>query len=216
MKSGAIADLACPGSLGALAAFYYTAADAIPTSLLSDAVGADGLPKLLALSLAALCALLALRTVITGGDARAISLVAHDLPLGLALIGIAYVVLAPKLGYAVTLALLIAATLVYFGARSPGMIILNAIGGAVAGVREAAGHRDARRQPRPLVRLNEFALAWHSVTAGWALPGTFAGVIWGIIGGALPGISPSIAMALLLPFTHGMDPVTAIVMLASV
>ncbi len=37
-----------------------------------------------------------------------------------------------------------------------------------------------------------------------------AGVAWGILGGALPGISPSISMALLLPFTYGMDPGTAI------
>jgi len=44
----------------------------------------------------------------------------------------------------------------------------------------------------------------------------FAGVVWGIFGGALPGISPSIAMALLLPFTYGMEPVVAIVLLASV
>ncbi len=44
----------------------------------------------------------------------------------------------------------------------------------------------------------------------------FAGVLWGILGGALPGISPSIAMALLLPFTVGMDPTTALVLLASV
>lgn len=64
--------------------------------------------------------------------------------------------------------------------------------------------------------MNEMALAWKAVTAGWALPAAFAGVIWGIIGGALPGISPSIAMALLLPFTYGMDPVTAIVLLAAV
>ena len=42
-----------------------------------------------------------------------------------------------------------------------------------------------------------------------------AGVGWGILGGALPGISPSIAMALLLPLTYGMDPVLAIVLLAS-
>ena len=45
---------------------------------------------------------------------------------------------------------------------------------------------------------------------------SLVGVIWGIFGGALPGISPSIAMALLLPFTYGMEPVTAIVLLASV
>ena len=44
----------------------------------------------------------------------------------------------------------------------------------------------------------------------------FAGVLWGIFGGALPGISPSIAMALLLPFTVGMAPTTALVLLASV
>ena len=43
----------------------------------------------------------------------------------------------------------------------------------------------------------------------------FGGVAWGILGGALPGISPSITMALLMPFTYGMDPTTAVVMLAS-
>ena len=43
----------------------------------------------------------------------------------------------------------------------------------------------------------------------------FGGVAWGIFGGALPGISPSITMALLLPLTVGLEPVTAIVMLAS-
>jgi putative tricarboxylic transport membrane protein len=43
----------------------------------------------------------------------------------------------------------------------------------------------------------------------------FGGVAWGIFGGALPGISPSITMALLLPLTFGLEPVTAIVMLAS-
>jgi putative tricarboxylic transport membrane protein len=42
------------------------------------------------------------------------------------------------------------------------------------------------------------------------------GVAWGIMGGALPGISPSIAMALLLPFTYGMEPGAAIVLLAAV
>lgn len=62
----------------------------------------------------------------------------------------------------------------------------------------------------------ELAIAWKALTAGWAIPAAFFGVIWGIIGGALPGISPSIAMALLLPFTYGIEPVTAIVMLASV
>ncbi len=43
-----------------------------------------------------------------------------------------------------------------------------------------------------------------------------AGVTWGIIGGALPGISGSIAMALLLPFTFGMPPSAALMMLSGV
>jgi len=58
--------------------------------------------------------------------------------------------------------------------------------------------------------------AWQELTTSWAIPASFLGVLWGIFGGALPGISPSIAMALLLPFTYGMDPTTAIVLLASV
>ena len=43
----------------------------------------------------------------------------------------------------------------------------------------------------------------------------FGGVAWGLLGGSLPGLSPSITMALLLPFTYGMDPATAVVLLAS-
>lgn len=54
------------------------------------------------------------------------------------------------------------------------------------------------------------------VLSGWTVPAAVGGCLWGIFGGALPGISPSIAMALLLPFTYGMQPVTAIVLLASV
>jgi putative tricarboxylic transport membrane protein len=42
------------------------------------------------------------------------------------------------------------------------------------------------------------------------------GVAWGIVGGALPGVSPSIAMALLLPFTYGMAPGSAVVLLGAV
>ncbi len=56
-----------------------------------------------------------------------------------------------------------------------------------------------------------------SQLASWkVILAAFGGVLWGILGGALPGISPSIAMALLLPFTVGLDPTTALVLLASV
>jgi putative tricarboxylic transport membrane protein len=64
--------------------------------------------------------------------------------------------------------------------------------------------------------MNEVAIAWKALTTSWSIPAAFFGVIWGIIGGALPGISPSIAMALLLPLTYGLEPVTAVVLLASV
>jgi putative tricarboxylic transport membrane protein len=47
------------------------------------------------------------------------------------------------------------------------------------------------------------------------VPAAAAGVAWGILGGALPGISPSITMALVLPFTYGMDPGSAIVLLSA-
>lgn len=47
------------------------------------------------------------------------------------------------------------------------------------------------------------------------IPAAFAGVAWGILGGALPGISPSISMALLLPFTYGMNPSAAVVLLGA-
>ena len=64
--------------------------------------------------------------------------------------------------------------------------------------------------------MHEIAIGWHALTSTWAIPASLVGVIWGIFGGALPGISPSIAMALLLPFTYGLDPVTAVVLLGSV
>ena len=57
--------------------------------------------------------------------------------------------------------------------------------------------------------------AWQALTTTPAVFAAMAGVTWGILGGALPGISPSITMALLLPFTYTMEPMTAIILLAS-
>jgi len=64
--------------------------------------------------------------------------------------------------------------------------------------------------------VDEIAIAWKALTTTWAVPAAVGGVVWGIFGGALPGISPSIAMALLLPFTYGLDPVAAVVLLGAV
>ena len=64
--------------------------------------------------------------------------------------------------------------------------------------------------------MDSFLLALSNLSSGWVILSAFAGVVWGIFGGALPGISPSIAMALLLPFTVGMEATNALVLLASV
>lgn len=48
------------------------------------------------------------------------------------------------------------------------------------------------------------------------LAAVFAGVAWGIVAGALPGITASIGMALVLPFTFGMDADVALMLLAGV
>ena len=63
--------------------------------------------------------------------------------------------------------------------------------------------------------MDALLIALNSLVSPVLLLAAFGGVLWGIIGGALPGISASITMALLLPFTYGMDPTTGIVLLAS-
>lgn len=63
--------------------------------------------------------------------------------------------------------------------------------------------------------MDGIVMAWDVLTTTPAVFAAIAGVAWGIIGGALPGVSPSIAIALLLPFTYGMDPIPALVLLAS-
>jgi putative tricarboxylic transport membrane protein len=53
------------------------------------------------------------------------------------------------------------------------------------------------------------------LTTTLVVPMAILGMVWGIFGGSLPGLSASITMALLLPFTYTMDPIPAIVLLAS-
>ena len=60
--------------------------------------------------------------------------------------------------------------------------------------------------------LNGFAIALQPQN----LLSTFAGVLVGQVIGALPGIGPALGMVLLLPISFGLEPVTAIVMLAGI
>ena len=44
----------------------------------------------------------------------------------------------------------------------------------------------------------------------------FVGVLLGTLVGVLPGLGPAATMAILLPFTMGLQPVTALIMLAGI
>jgi putative tricarboxylic transport membrane protein len=57
---------------------------------------------------------------------------------------------------------------------------------------------------------------WEGMTSPSVLFAAVVGVLWGMCGGALPGISTAIAMSLVLPFTYGMDPSAALVLLGAI
>ncbi|MGQ0677909.1 MAG: tripartite tricarboxylate transporter TctB family protein [Rhodospirillales bacterium] len=117
----------------ALAAAYFIAADALPRSLLSDQVGADGVPKVLALALGLLGVMQIARPVVLraaragDGDAPA----HHVSALGLLLIGAAYAVAAPYLGYLVSTTALLLATAAYAGARWSARMVAICLAGGV-------------------------------------------------------------------------------------
>jgi putative tricarboxylic transport membrane protein len=105
----------------ALAAGYWWLTRAIPESSLSDEVGAGGLPKLLAVTLAVVACLLIGKSVITLRRA-APTLIDHDeaveqapllRALGFATIGVGYMFLAPLVGFPVGIAALVIAVAVY-------------------------------------------------------------------------------------------------------
>lgn len=123
----------------ALAGIYYYGVMDIPRSLLSDNVGADGLPKVYATALA----LLGLISVAqwfaarasaapADADAQAAPLREHARVLGLLLLGVLYLVLVGNLGYTLTIFLFIAAVAAYSGARLDLKLLLLSAGGGAA------------------------------------------------------------------------------------
>ena len=64
--------------------------------------------------------------------------------------------------------------------------------------------------------LDNFVLAFDLVLSVKVLLALGAGVVIGYCVGAMPGLTSSIGMALLIPFTFGMDAVPAIVMLVAI
>jgi putative tricarboxylic transport membrane protein len=104
----------------ALAAGYWWLTLAIPSSSLSDEVGADGLPKVLAATLGIVACLLigkgriAIRSPAQmKDDEEAAEHAPLPRALGFLAIGIGYMVVAPLTGFAVGIAALIVAVAVY-------------------------------------------------------------------------------------------------------
>jgi len=64
--------------------------------------------------------------------------------------------------------------------------------------------------------LDNLLLGFSTIAALPVIAAIFSGVLIGILCGVLPGLSASTAVALMVPFTFGMDPVVAVVLLVSV
>jgi putative tricarboxylic transport membrane protein len=124
----------------AIAGVYWWAAGTIRRSSLDDAIGAAGLPNTLAAVLAGLALLLILRGLILrprpaqAAEVAASSDVprAHLRAAGMLTLGILYLLVVPTLGYALSVALLMAGVALY-NHRPPKLdLVLFAIFGAAA------------------------------------------------------------------------------------
>lgn len=118
----------------AVAGIYWQQATTIPQSLLSDAVGADGVPRMIALGMGLSGLLLAGRSVFRPAAAHDDDLPksAHIRAAGLMGILVAYLLAVPALGYVLSVAGLIAAVAVYAGGRFGPVLAATAAIGAVA------------------------------------------------------------------------------------
>ena len=141
-------DIGSGALLLAVAAVYYWATLQIPSSSLSDEVGAHGMPTVLAAGLAVIAAIILVRGVLaswrtaTPVEAPVADAGAADdderyeapllRALGLILIGGLYITVAVVLGYIPALAVLILATALYEGLSFGWQPAAVAVGGAVA------------------------------------------------------------------------------------
>ena len=113
------ADLAVGIAAMAVAAAYLAAAATIPESLLADAVGAAGVPRLVGWAMLAAGGLLCLRSARLWrmpAPGRPIRWRPHLLALGLLGLLVAYVIVAPLVGYPLSIALLTGSVAWYAGA----------------------------------------------------------------------------------------------------
>jgi hypothetical protein len=120
----------------ALAGLYWLGADQIRVSRLEGIVGAQAVPKGLALTLAVLSALLIAQDLWRSRRAAGPAAVeadelggtyAHLRAAGMLLIGIGYLVLVGTIGYAPAVALLVLATALYLGQRPSARLVALAL-----------------------------------------------------------------------------------------
>jgi putative tricarboxylic transport membrane protein len=121
----------------ALAGGYYFMTLSIPSSSLSDEVGADGLPKLLAATLAIVASMIMIKGLLSARQTAAEVEVDENAPeqakitraLGFVALGIGYMVVAPLVGFAAGVAAIVIAVALY--EREP--ISIKLITVAIAG-----------------------------------------------------------------------------------
>ncbi len=113
----------------ALGGAYLAQAIAIEDSLLSDAVGAGGVPKGIGALMIGAGALLALRSLrAPPAEAKGEGIAPHLKALGLLALLAAYVLLLPVLGYAPAILLLLVAVAAYAGAPLRPPLLLFGLG----------------------------------------------------------------------------------------
>ena len=133
-------DVLSGGILLVVAGAYFWATLQIPDSSLSDEVGAQGMPRILAFLLAGLAVLIILRGVVmarkaavaAGGDEPGEGEAPLPRALGLLAIAAGYIVVTPLVGFGPALALLIAAVAIYEGMRFSWRLAVVAAIGALA------------------------------------------------------------------------------------
>ena len=124
----------------AFAGAYYAMAEAIPRSLLADAVGAHGLPRVYAIGFAVLSLILVARGVLLrlrakpqadedGGEE--ITRTHLTRAAGMLGIGVFYIVALPWIGYIPALAILTVATVHYQGGKITRRTVALAVVGAL-------------------------------------------------------------------------------------
>jgi len=120
-----------------LGAIYYFMSDSLPRSLLSDRVGADGFPKLLAVTLIAFSVVLILQSVIRQKTSPVQREEATNegyrflKAAGMLAIGIGYLVIVSFIGYMVSIALLLTVALRYQGEPVSRRVLLTAVLGGI-------------------------------------------------------------------------------------